>query len=201
MDIDVGSILRWSTVSLYFACLGVMAAFGFHRWYLVGSYLRNRRNAARPRTYFETLPRLTVQLPLYNEMYVARRLIDAVCAMDYPRDRLEIQLLDDSTDETTAIVADIVADRRSQGFDIRHLHRTERDGYKAGALEAGLLVAQGDLIAIFDADFVPPEDFAVNLVHYFTDPRAQRAMEELCERNAAEPQQRVAHPRDRLGRQ
>jgi len=171
MDIDVATLLRWSIVSLYFSCLGVMAAFGLHRWYLVGSYLRNRHNAARPRTHFEVLPRLTVQLPLYNEMYVARRLIDAVCAMEYPRDRLEIQLLDDSTDETTAIVADTVAERRSQGFDIRHLHRTERDGYKAGALEAGLRVAKGDLIAIFDADFVPPADFAVKLVHYFTDPR------------------------------
>jgi len=98
-------LVRWTVLGLYFACLGVMTVYGFHRWYLVWLYLRHRRQIPRPAARFAELPRLTVQLPLYNEMYVARRLIDAVCALDYPRDRLEIQVLDDSTDETTDVVA------------------------------------------------------------------------------------------------
>ncbi len=165
------SVARWSVVSLYFVCLGAMAAFGLHRWHLVWLYLRHRHERPRPLARFESLPRLTVQLPLFNEMYVAERLIDAVCALEYPRDRLEIQLLDDSTDETTAIVANAVRERRGRGFDIHHLRRTDREGFKAGALAAGLRVATGELVAIFDADFVPPPDFAASLVHHFTDPR------------------------------
>src|SRR5690606_22126075 len=104
-------------------------------------------------------PVVTVQLPIYNEMYVVERLIDAVCALDYPRDRLEIQVLDDSTDETREIVELAVRRQRSRGFDITCLRRADRTGYKAGALEAGLREARGEYIAIFDADFVPTRDF------------------------------------------
>jgi cellulose synthase/poly-beta-1,6-N-acetylglucosamine synthase-like glycosyltransferase len=160
---------RWTVLSLYFGSLLVMTAYGCHRWYLIWLYLRHRRAAARPPARFSELPRLTVQLPLFNEMYVARRLIEAVCALDYPRDRLEIQVLDDSTDETTRVVAEVVERYRRTGFDIVHLHRTDRAGFKAGALEAGLKQARGDLVAIFDADFVPEPGFARNLVHHFTD--------------------------------
>ena len=170
MSESLESILRWTVLSLYFGSLSVMTLYGLHRWYLVWLYLRHRRNPARPAGRYEQLPRLTVQLPLYNEMYVAERLIDAVCALDYPRERFEIQVLDDSTDETTEVVARVVAHYRQRGVDIVHLHRTDRSGFKAGALEAGLGRAKGELIAIFDADFVPRPDFAMALVHHFTDP-------------------------------
>ena len=162
--------MRWAVLSVYFFSLLVMTAYGCHRWYLVRLYLRHRRTATDPVARFDRLPRLTIQLPLYNEMYVAQRLIDAVCEMRYPRDRLEIQVLDDSTDETTALVAELVQRRAREGLDIVHLHRTVRTGFKAGALEAGLQVAKGELIGVFDADFVPHPDFAHNLVHHFTDP-------------------------------
>ena len=112
---------------------------------------------------------VTIQLPLYNEMYVADRLIEAVCAIDYPRDLLEIQVLDDSTDETRSI-ADLAVRRfAAQGYDIKYIHRTNRVGYKAGALEAGLKTARGEFIAIFDADFIPPADFLTRLMPYFAD--------------------------------
>ena len=102
-------------------------------------------------------------------MYVADRLIDAVCEMDYPRDLLEIQVLDDSTDETTEIAELAVRRHAARGFDIKYLHRVDRRGYKAGALEAGLKVAKANFIAIFDADFVPPQDFLRKTLPYFTD--------------------------------
>lgn len=165
------STLHWLVQSLYFGSLAVMTLYGFHRWYLIRLYLRHRNERPEPLDRFAELPRLTVQLPLYNEMYVARRLIDAVCALEYPSDRLEIQILDDSTDETTRLCAEAAEQYRARGFDIVHLHRVDRRGFKAGALEAGMRVARGELIAIFDADFVPRPDFAIKLVHHFTDPR------------------------------
>jgi len=164
------SIARWTVLTAYFGSLLVMSLFGLHRWYLVWLYWRNRDRRPQPAGRFDTLPHLTVQLPMYNEMYVAERLIDAVALLDYPRDRFEIQVLDDSTDETTAVCAEVVARKRAEGIDIVHLHREDRDGFKAGALEAGLRVAKGELIAVFDADFLPPSDFAQRTVPYFTDP-------------------------------
>jgi len=163
--------VRWTVLTVYFGCLLVLSAYGAHRWYLLWLYRRHRRDGATPLRRFDSLPRLTVQLPLYNEMYVAERLIDAVCALDYPRDLLEIQVLDDSTDETRSIVAAKTTACRARGFDVVHLHRSDRRGFKAGALEAGLRVARGELIAIFDADFVPQPGFARALVHHFTDER------------------------------
>ena len=161
---------RWGVLGSYFGALCVLSAFGFHRWYLVFLYLRHRRDDVAPAGRFDELPALTVQLPLFNEMYVARRLIDAVSAMDYPRDRIEIQVLDDSTDETRQIVAEHVSTLRARGHDIVHIHRADRVGFKAGALAAGLESAKGELIAVFDADFQPPPDFAARLVHHFWDP-------------------------------
>jgi cellulose synthase/poly-beta-1,6-N-acetylglucosamine synthase-like glycosyltransferase len=114
-------------------------------------------------------PVVTIQLPLYNEMYVADRLIDAVCRMDYPRDRLEIQVLDDSTDETQGIAELAVRRFAAQGIDIKYVHRADRSGYKAGALEAGLKTARGEFIAIFDADFIPPTDFLTRLMPHFAE--------------------------------
>jgi len=162
---------RWSVLGAYFSILLVLTAYGVHRWYLIWLLYKHRGDGHRPPARFERLPRLTVQLPLFNEMYVAERLIDSVCALDYPRDRLEIQVLDDSTDETTAIAAALVARRRAEGFEIFHLHREHRRGYKAGALDGGLRVARGEFIAIFDADFAPQPDFARELIDHFTDPR------------------------------
>ncbi len=160
-------------LALYYSVLAVLAFYGLHRLVLVALYLSTRRREAPvpalpadPAAW----PVVTVQLPLYNEMYVAERLIDAVCRLEYPAGRLEIQVLDDSTDETTEIVARAVAGQRARGVDIHHLHRSDRTGFKAGALAAGLARARGELLAIFDADFVPEPDFLRQAVPHFADP-------------------------------
>jgi cellulose synthase/poly-beta-1,6-N-acetylglucosamine synthase-like glycosyltransferase len=116
-------------------------------------------------------PFVTVQLPIYNEFYVVKRIIEAVAGFDYPRDKFEVQVLDDSTDETVALVKSKVAELEAKGLNISHIRRSKRDGFKAGALAHGLEVARGDLIAIFDADFVPPADFLVKTIPYFEDKR------------------------------
>ncbi|MEM6792623.1 MAG: cellulose synthase family protein [Acidobacteriota bacterium] len=165
-------MMEWMEVSilaLYFAVLGVLAAYGLHRLLLALGYLR-RSDSDPEIPQPEVWPRVTVQLPIFNEKYVAERLIDAVCEIDYPPDRLEIQVLDDSTDETQELVARHVALRRSEGHDIHHVHRVDRVGYKAGALAAGLEVATSDLIAVFDADFVPTREFLRQTVLPFADP-------------------------------
>jgi cellulose synthase/poly-beta-1,6-N-acetylglucosamine synthase-like glycosyltransferase len=118
-----------------------------------------------------SLPAITVQLPLYNEKYVVTRLIDAVCQLDYPIEKLQIQILDDSDDETTDIITAIVDDYKLKGFDITHIHRLDRLGYKAGALKVGMQCAKGEFIAIFDADFIPTSDFLKNAIVNFADPR------------------------------
>src|SRR5947208_6985441 len=136
------------TLAAYFFVLIVLAIYGWHRYYLVYLYMRNRGNEPKPGAMVDPLPIVTIQLPLYNEMYVADRLIEAVCRIEYPRDRLEIQVLDDSTDETLSI-ADLAVRRfAAQGIEIKYLHRADRSGYKAGALEAGLRTARGEVIAI-----------------------------------------------------
>jgi cellulose synthase/poly-beta-1,6-N-acetylglucosamine synthase-like glycosyltransferase len=155
-------------VVLYFMVLSVLAVFGSHRYYMVYLYYKNKKAVPRPEGRFEELPRVTIQLPMYNEMYVAKRLIDAVVKMDYPRDLLEIQVLDDSTDETVTIASRCVDYYREQGLDISYLHRQNRKGYKAGALEEGMRVAKGEFIAVFDADFLPYKDFLKNTIHFFT---------------------------------
>jgi cellulose synthase/poly-beta-1,6-N-acetylglucosamine synthase-like glycosyltransferase len=168
--LTMGSQAASALLALYYLILAVLAFYGVHRLVLVVGYLRTRdKGAPRPPDPAEW-PRVTIQLPLYNEMYVAARLIEAVCRLDYPRDRLEIQVLDDSTDETTRIVAELVGDSRERGFDIHHVHRADRGGFKAGALAAGLAVAKGDLLAVFDADFVPRPDFLRLAVPHFADP-------------------------------
>jgi cellulose synthase/poly-beta-1,6-N-acetylglucosamine synthase-like glycosyltransferase len=162
-----------AVLALYYSVLAVLAFYGVHRLVLVVVFLRiRRRDTPLPEMPADPAawPVVTVQLPLYNEMYVAERLIDAVCGLDYPAGRLEIQVLDDSTDETTEIVARAVAAHRARGADIHHLHRTDRTGFKAGALAAGLAGARGELLAIFDADFVPAPDFLRRSVPYFADP-------------------------------
>jgi cellulose synthase/poly-beta-1,6-N-acetylglucosamine synthase-like glycosyltransferase len=133
--------------------------------------MKNKGRIPVPAGEQKAWPQVTIQLPIYNEMYVADRLIDAVCQIDYPRELLEIQVLDDSTDETRSVAEQAVRRNVSRGVDIKYLHRTDRTGYKAGALEAGLKVAQGEFVAIFDADFIPTADFLKRTVPYFTDPK------------------------------
>src|SRR6476646_1309810 len=158
------------TLAAYFFVLVILAIYGWHRYYLVYLYMRNKDRQPKPQPPLDPQPVVTIQLPLYNEMYVADRLIDAVCRIEYPRERLEIQVLDDSTDETGSI-ADLAVRRfAAQGFDIKYFHRANREGYKAGALEAGLKVARGEFIAIFDADFIPSPDFLNRLMPHFADP-------------------------------
>src|ERR687898_2008277 len=131
------------TLATYFFVLVILAVYGWHRYYLVYLYMKNKDRHPVPAGPMHALPIVTIQLPIYNEMYVADRLIDAVCRMDYPRDLLEIQVLDDSTDETCEIAELAVRRHAAQGIDIKYFHRTDRTGYKAGALEAGLQVARG----------------------------------------------------------
>jgi cellulose synthase/poly-beta-1,6-N-acetylglucosamine synthase-like glycosyltransferase len=159
---------------VYFFVLSILAIYGWHRYYLVYLYMKNKGKvpAAPPLLTDGQLPRVTIQLPIFNEMYVADRLIAAVCEMDYPKHLLEIQVLDDSTDETTGIAEMAVRRHAARGFDIHYLHRVDRRGFKAGALEAGLAVAKGEFVAIFDADFIPSTDFLKRtLPHFATDPK------------------------------
>ncbi|MBN2358148.1 MAG: glycosyltransferase [Deltaproteobacteria bacterium] len=159
-----------TVIALYFAVLGLLALFGLHRLWLVLLYWRASR---RPRPIAPVpveLPRITVQLPLYNERFVAGRLIDAVARLDYPRDRFQVQVLDDSTDDTRDVVAAAVDRWRALGVDIEQVRRGDRTGYKAGALENGLRTASGEIVAIFDADFVPEPDFLRRTVGEFDDP-------------------------------
>ncbi|HSF17805.1 MAG TPA: cellulose synthase family protein [Vicinamibacteria bacterium] len=156
-------------LTAYFAVLMTLAIFGGHRYLMVYLYYRYRANRLTPAGRFAKLPKVTVQLPVFNELYVVERLIDSVCVLDYPRELLEIQVLDDSTDETAELARRRVAHHRERGVDIHHLHRSDRTGFKAGALKAGLEVARGELIAIFDADFVPPPDFLRQTVDFFVD--------------------------------
>lgn len=152
----------------YFVVLAGLCFYGAHRYQMAWLYHRHRRDAPR-RPADAPLPGVTIQLPVFNERYVVRRLIDRVCQIRYPRERLLIQVLDDSTDDTVEIARAAVAEWRARGIDIVHLHRTDRSGFKAGALQAGMAAARGELIAIFDADFMPEADFLERTVPYFGD--------------------------------
>src|SRR5438132_1370538 len=158
-------------LATYFLVLLVLSIYGSHRYMMAYLYYKYKGNLPAPKARFEKLPRVTIQLPIFNEMYVVERLIEAVSRIEYPRDRLEIQVLDDSTDETQGIARALVDRIRQRGVDISYLHRDHRDGFKAGALQDGLRVARGELVAVFDADFVPSPDFLLRSVHFFTDAR------------------------------
>jgi cellulose synthase/poly-beta-1,6-N-acetylglucosamine synthase-like glycosyltransferase len=159
------------TLVAYFFVLIILAVYGWHRYYLVYLYLKNRDKEPKPGPALSPTPVVTIQLPLYNEMYVADRLIDAVARIDYPRELLEIQVLDDSIDETRNIAELAVRRLAAEGHDIKYFHRADRTGYKAGALEAGLKVSRGEFVAIFDADFIPTADFLTRLMPHFADPK------------------------------
>ncbi len=166
-----------AVVTVYFAVLIVLAIFGCHRYMVLYLYYEHRDKKPSSPENTDPLPEentklpvVTVQLPLFNEMYVVERLIDAAARLDYPRELLEIQVLDDSTDETTEVARQRVDRYRSRGLDIHHLRREDRHGFKAGALEAGLSRARGEFVAVFDADFVPPRNFLrAALAHFQAD--------------------------------
>ncbi|HEY7616399.1 MAG TPA: cellulose synthase family protein, partial [Terriglobales bacterium] len=154
----------------YFAVLIILAFYGSHRYYLLYVYHRHRKKGTpEPVAPLSELPRVTVQLPVYNERYVVERLIEETCRLEYPRELLEIQVLDDSTDDTAALARDCVERYAAMGHPIRYLHRDHREGYKAGALAEGLRAAAGEFIAIFDADFLPPADFLQKTLPHFAE--------------------------------
>src|SRR5882672_2458899 len=161
----------WAIIILYFTILALLAILGAYRLRMVYQFWRYRHVKPEPKRRFaeSEAPRITVQLPLFNEMYVVERLLESVTALDYPRHLLEIQVLDDSTDETVRIAQAAVEKHKQQGFDIQYIHRADRTGFKAGALENGMKMAKGQLIAIFDADFMPKPDCLRQMVDFFTD--------------------------------
>jgi cellulose synthase/poly-beta-1,6-N-acetylglucosamine synthase-like glycosyltransferase len=161
----------WAWYFSYTIVLLGLAGFGFHRWTILFLYFKHGKKRPQPDREFTTeeLPLVTVQLPVFNEMHVVDRLLDAVAALDYPQDKLEIQILDDSTDETVEISKAGAQRLRDRGFDAHCLHRTDRTGYKAGALEGGMKVAKGEFILILDADFVPNPDLLRETIHHFTN--------------------------------
>jgi cellulose synthase/poly-beta-1,6-N-acetylglucosamine synthase-like glycosyltransferase len=153
----------------YFLVLAAIAFYGLHRYILVFLYIKHRHHAYIPKAAFGELPFVTVQLPMFNEDLVAERIIRATCLLDWPLDRLEIQVLDDSTDDSVEIARRCCEEWAAKGYPIKLIHRENREGYKAGALEEGLKTARGEFIAIFDADFIPPRDILRNCIDYFTD--------------------------------
>jgi cellulose synthase/poly-beta-1,6-N-acetylglucosamine synthase-like glycosyltransferase len=185
LDNTFKGLYRWNAFDTwllipYFIVMVILAFYGIHRYQLVWLYFRNKKSAAKwnePPAHWPEgeLPFVTIQLPIFNEQFVIDRLIDACCRLDYPRDRFEIQVLDDSTDETT-VVAQQIVERYARGFagmdpqPVTYIHRTNRYGYKAGALDAGLKSAKGEFVAIFDADFVPPREWVMQVVHHFAQP-------------------------------
>jgi len=163
----------WAVIILYFSILALLAILGAYRVRMVYQFWRYRHIKPRPKRRFaeSELPRITVQLPLFNEMYVVERLLESVTGLDYPRPLLEIQVLDDSTDETVRIARAAVEKYKQRGFDIQYIHRADRTGFKAGALENGMKMANGQFIAIFDADFLPRPDCLRQMVDFFTEER------------------------------
>src|SRR5262245_38727362 len=156
---------------LYYALSSVLTVHTVFQFWLLLAARRGQRGIDGEAPSDGAWPRVTVQLPIYNERYVVTRLLDAVAALDYPRDRLDVQVLDDSTDETVALVAEKCRALREAGLAIEHIRRGERAGFKAGALQHGLERAQGELVVLFDADFMPRADFLRRTVPHFVEPR------------------------------
>jgi len=146
-----------------------LSLYGLHRLTIVYLYLKHSRNKPAPAKTFAELPLVTIQLPVFNEKHVVDRLIKAVSELDYPKDKMEIQILDDSTDETVEICKEHAANLRADGFNAEHIHRVDRTGYKAGALENGMNQCEGEFLLILDADFVPKPELIQKTIHYFAD--------------------------------
>ena len=153
----------------YFVSLSIIFVFGLHGFIMIYYYNKYKNVKNVPQKEFTPSSLVTIQLPLYNELYVVERIINSVCEIDYPKNLLEIQVLDDSTDETVDIVGKIVAEKQKEGFDIKQIRRSNRQGFKAGALKEGMKTAKGEYIAIFDADFIPQKEFLKKTLSFFND--------------------------------
>ena len=174
-------VLQYIWLGIYVFALAALLTYGMNCWFLMLVYRLNSPKAARKHqrvkeTFYGTIPpkdwpHVTIQLPIYNERYVVERLIESVCNIDWPRHLLAVQVLDDSTDDTLKIARAMVARMKAAGVDIVYIHRSDRSGYKAGALREGLKTAKGSLVAVFDADFIPGPDFLKESVPYFQNPR------------------------------
>jgi cellulose synthase/poly-beta-1,6-N-acetylglucosamine synthase-like glycosyltransferase len=162
----------WAMLIPYFTVLAILSVYGIHRYDIIRTYIKHKKNAqSEPPQRFEKLPPVTIQLPLYNERYVVERLIEEVVKIEYPKELLQIQVLDDSTDDTAPFAEALVERYRALGYPIEYLHRTHRHGFKAGALQEGLKTATGEFVAVFDADFCPPAEFIERTIHFFADPK------------------------------
>jgi cellulose synthase/poly-beta-1,6-N-acetylglucosamine synthase-like glycosyltransferase len=162
----------WAMLIPYFGILTILSIYGIHRYEVIRTYFKHRKKVmGEPPQHFDRLPPVTIQLPIYNERYVVERLIEEVLKIEYPKELLQIQVLDDSTDDTAPFAEAMVERYRALGYPIEYWHRTDRVGFKAGALAEGLKTATGELIAVFDADFCPPANFLHRTVHYFAEPR------------------------------
>ena len=161
----------WAFLGLHYALLAVLCVFGLHRLSMVLRWYKHKDIPVEAIGQFSKLPRVTIQIPVFNERNVAGRIIDQSVKMDYPRARLQIQVVDDSTDDTYELIAEKVAYYQAQGFDIQHVHRVNRTGFKAGALRDAMEFSSGEFVAIFDADFMPPLDFLQKTIDRFTDPK------------------------------
>ena len=166
MDIAGNAILI-----IHYCLICILCLFGMHRLSMVFRWQAHKHFKAKPKATFESLPAVTVQVPVYNERFVAERVIDCVADLDYPQDKLQIQIVDDSTDDTLYVIADRVKYYQEQGVNIKHVRRDDRKGFKAGALKSAMEHATGEFIAIFDADFLPNPDFIKRTIHHFTDKR------------------------------
>jgi cellulose synthase/poly-beta-1,6-N-acetylglucosamine synthase-like glycosyltransferase len=166
-----GSVASIIWTICYMSVLIGLSAYGVHRYVIIYLFLKYRKQPMTPAGHFEELPRVTMQLPIFNEVYVVERLLKSVSEIDYPKDRLQIQVLDDSTDDTRELTASCVSELQSRGFNVELIHRTDRTGFKAGALETGLASAQSEFVCILDADFVPNPDLLKKTIHFFTDPK------------------------------
>ena len=162
----------WAMLIPYFTILVILSIYGVHRYETIRTYFKFRKNITKqPPQVFEKLPAVTVQLPIYNERYVVERLIEETVRIEYPKELLQIQVLDDSTDDTAPFAEALVDRYRALGHPIEYHHRANRHGFKAGALQEGLNTATGEFVAVFDADFCPPADFLLRTINFFTDPK------------------------------
>ena len=169
-DVHELTAFDWALLVPYFTILLILSVYGLHRYEILRAYWKyHKKLVTTPPARFEELPPVTIQLPIYNERYVVARLIEEVSKIEYPRHLLQIQVLDDSTDETHPFTERLVGEYRAAGVPIEYHHRSNREGFKAGALQEGLQTATGELIAVFDADFVPSPDFLMRTVHFFAD--------------------------------
>src|SRR4051812_20309314 len=166
-----GSLASIIWTICYMSVLISLSAYGIHRYVIIYLFLKHRKRGAVPAGHFEQLPKVTMQLPIFNEVYVVERLLRSVSEIDYPKDLLHIQVLDDSTDDTKELTASCVAELQGRGFNVELIQRTDRTGFKAGALETGLASTESDFVCILDADFVPQSDLLKRTIHFFTDPK------------------------------